>query len=271
MFDYNDTKGLPLNRTPNTVGIAAFNLDTINQLLDSKGILAFHIKHCPDPKSYNMQIGKPINNSNIDFMFYDIRPIRVVPYSMNAEALLMQYSLETLSTKVILNVGGYYLDNLEEKERVLVRPNDLFIFNPSITMGNQEIVKVTNSKEVKLPQYVQKVDHIVDDSGRVYNPYFDIKINNGVISFNESFTDRIMSIVYEHSLIYTVDQIPHYLRILQANENGAGSEQRQAVYAPQLVVCNFVKTHNFGDGIYDWFQNEKIKNYQQFLNIGKYN
>ena len=271
MFDKNNTKGIPQAIAPRSVGITAFNMETINRLLDSKGIVAFHIKHALNPQRQNLLVGEDLKSNKMSFIYYEIRPIRVVPQSMTGETMLMQYSIDQLFETIMLNVGGYYLDNTKENERVLVRPNDLFIFNPTITMGSQDLIEVKSGKEVKLKQYLFNVDYIVDQDQRVYTQNADFNIEDGKLIFNEVLTDRILSVVYTHPLIYNVQTIPHYIRILQANEAGSGAQTREAKYAPQLMFCRHVTLDNFGDEVYDWFRKEPIANYEQFLDKGRFN
>ena len=270
MFDKNKTKGIPLPAAPKTVGIASFNMDSISRLLDSKGIVAFHVKHALNPHRQNLITGEDLTKNKDTYLYYEIRPIRVVPQSMNGETMLMQYSIDTMFQTIMLNVGGYYLDNTKEKERVLVRPNDLFIFNPTITMGAQDLIEVKNERIVRLKHYVYSVDYLVDQDKRVYTMN-DFDIENGKLIFREQLTDRILSVVYTHPLIYNVQSIPHYIRILQSNAEGIGGKDRQAVYAPQMMFCKHVTLDNFGEDTYDWFRNDPIINYEKYLSMGKYN
>ena len=264
MFDKNKTKGLPLPAAPRTVGIPAFNMDSIARLLDSKGILAFHVKHALNPHRQNLITGEELTKNKDTFLYYDIRPIRVVPQSMNGETMLMQYSIDQLFETIMLNVGGYYLDNVKEKERVLVRPNDLFIFNPTITIGSQDLIEVKNERIIKLKHYVNDVDYMIDQDKRVYT-LSDFDIIDGKLYFNETLNNRILSVVYTHPLIYNVQSLPHYIRILQANDEGIGGKTRNAEYAPQMMFCKHITLDNFGDDVYDWFRNEPVINYKDFL------
>lgn len=270
MFDKNYTNGINLPAAPYSTGIAAFNIETIQRLLDSKGVIAFHIKHALSPEQQNIITGENLEQNTTSFLYYDIRPIRVVPQSMDAQAMIMQYSIDSMFNKVMLNVGGYYLDNIKQKERVLIRPNDLFIFNPTITMGDQQVFEANSQKTFKLPYYVSRVDFMADNNKKVYTQDQDFIIKNGKIVFNEHQNDKVFTVVYEHPLIYNVQTIPHYIRILQANEGGVSTKPRNADYAPQLMFCQHIKIQNFGEDVYDWFRNEKIQNYQQWLKAGKF-
>jgi len=267
MFDTNKTKGIPLNRTPNTVGISAFNMQTIHQLLDSKGIIAFHIRHALSPERQSILTGEVLKDSHHSFIYYDIRPIRVVPQSMDSQAMLMQYSLDQMYEKILLNIGGYYLDN--HNERVIVRPNDIILFNPTVDAGNQQLVEVDGDL-ITLPQYVNKVDYLIDSKLNRYEADSDFVLVDGKIKLHKP-AKGVFSVVYTHRLIYNIESVPHYLRILQSNSSGAGSVERQAEYAPSLTMCRFVSTNNFGDEMYEWWKSEIVINYQQWFDSGKFN
>lgn len=264
--DTNNRLGHPaLGPIPSLAPNAAFNLNQIEDLLKNKGILAFHVKHALDYRTESTTLGLDLSNDvSRPFVYYDIRPLLVIPQQFNLNETLSIVGLNQMGTTV-MNVTGHYLDNPEE--RVFLRPKDLIILNPTITDLYSQLFTFENTTLVRLRYRVRSVDYMACRSRGRLELGRDFEITElGEIQFLGKWPElnEVVSIVYEKQQIYVVNSIPHLLRILPENNIGHAAIPRKARYAPQLIFVDRSTTVDTKDSI-DFFNLPEIVNYEQWL------
>lgn len=245
--DTNNKTGLVgLGPIPSQAPVAAFNPTQIESLLQTKAIEAYHVRHAPNPDRQSE--GAPIapdsqTGSTRGFVYYGTRKLGVVPTSIS---LTERFQVQALSGvgSIVMNVTGEYFDEIPGKDKqVFVRPHDIIILNPTITVATEQLFEYNPTGPQKLYHRVLGVD-VLFDADRQYTEGEDFCIKDGMIYWlngkRPSFQagkGAILSCVYYINQIYIVENIPHHLRILPGNMTGHGALPRQASYAPQLLVC----------------------------------
>lgn len=240
-MDINKNTGLVgLPPHPSLAPVAAFNEAQIENLLKTKGILAFHVKHALNYSKQTDQAGLDITASGIErpFVYYDVKPIRLVGQHFSLNESLTVMSLAATGD-VVFNSTGTYLD---DDSRVFMRPNDLILLNPDVTDMHQELVSFPGSSSWKLQYRCLRVDYMACQSQNRLEQDVDFTINqSGEIVFTQGAKapkiNEMVSVVYEFSPIYVIKVVPHVIRLLPSNTSG-GSSPRVAVYAPQLVMAS---------------------------------
>jgi len=242
--DINNSSGLVgIGPIPSEAPVASFNLDQIESLIKTKGIVAYHYKHALNPDKSTVELGTNINTqaSVRGVRYYSVREFRVVPTSFKLDHQLQVKGLYDIHSTV-LNVSGNYYDG--EKEHVYMRPRDLVVLNPTITVMVDQIVEYNPTGPLSLNYKVRGVDYL-SSATREYKQDVDFTLINGKVvwadkgarpSFNNG-KGEVLSIVYWATPIYIIQMLPHVFRVLPDNEIGHGALPRSARYAPQLAIA----------------------------------
>jgi hypothetical protein len=244
--DTNNTNGLiGLGPIPDQAPVASFNADGIENLLQTKGFVAYHVKSAPNPDRSG--VSSPVNPNTIaaqrGHIYYSARPLKIVPQRISLEDRLNVQGIWGVGT-ALFNVTGTYIDDAKNKDRIVqVRPHDLIIM-PTLTILVDQMFEYNPTGPQRLNHRVLGVDVLMDNKN-VYEQGVDFILQNGEIVWtktgNKPFFSQsggsVLSIVYWTMPIYIVQQMPHNLRVIPSNEVGHGSLPREAVYAPQLVVA----------------------------------
>lgn len=243
--DINDSTGLVgLGPIPSEAPVASFNLDQIENLIKTKGIVAYHYKHAPNPDRRSVEVGTNVNTQGAQrgVVYYQAREIRVVPQSFKLEHQLQVQGLYDVQS-VLLNVSGNYYDG--DQEHVYMRPRDLVVLNPTITVMVDQFVEYNPNGPLKANYKIKDVDLLMT-SKRKFEKDKDFKVMDGKVywiqggarpDFHNGKGD-ILTIVYWATPIYVVQSLPHVFRVLPDNEIGHGALPRRARYAPQLVIAS---------------------------------
>jgi hypothetical protein len=242
--DVNQATGLQgLGPLPGKAPVAAFNLDAVENLLRTKGILAFHARHALSYSRETVEAGRDLSESAQErsFDYYDIRPILVVPQSFNFNDTMTLMSLHASGT-VVLNVTGQYLDT-DSPARVLVRPRDLILLNPEMTSMHEELFTYKGQSELLLHHRIKRVDYLACTSQDRMEQDVDFMVSSsGAIQFISGMkvpkVGEVVSAVYEYAPIFVVRAVPHAIRVLPSNSSGHGSSPRTAMYGPQYVIAD---------------------------------
>lgn len=252
VIDINDESGLiGLGPIPGLAPVASFNLSGIENLLDTKGFVAWHYIHAlnPDKESANGVVNPNTAAAQWGYGYFEIRPLKVVPQNFSLQHQLNAQGIWGLHT-VLLNITGYYLDSKDgEKELVHASPNDLIIIDTErngkngVTEPVRQTFEYNPNGPMKLNFRIHGVKYLADKNRR-YIEGEDFAIVNGEIVFlpggakpSISPKPAILSIVYYIRPVYIVKNVPHWLRILPTNSIGHGAIPREATYAPQLLVA----------------------------------
>lgn len=239
--DKNTTPGLvPLGPIPSDAPVAAFNTDLHESLLRTKGFKAVHYRAALHPQKEEVNSPSKIKNSEVahrGFRYYSPRVVSIVPQRFSIEEKLMiQGGYKTGST--VINVSGYYLDEIPDESNVVhVNIDDLLVF-PSLTYKHRQLFEYNAHGLQKLKYKVQGVDVLFDDE-RDYKDGVDFDVYNGKIrwlSGQRPKSKSVMSCNYYITPIYVVKDFIHHLRVIPANDVGYGGLTREAIYAPQQFV-----------------------------------
>ena len=241
--DTNNNSGLvDLGSIPNQSPVASFNIQGINNLIDTKGFLCFHYRHSLSPDMEN--IGSPVKaNTQLAFRglrYYNPRALYQVPTGFKIEDQLTAQAVYGQGS-VLMSVSGRYADEkLDQTGNVHIRKRDLLIF-PSLTDMEAETFNYNSTGPQRLKYKAKGVD-ILWDSQRDYVCDQDFKITEeGFIKWinggNRPSPGDILSIVYYYTPIYIVSNMLHHLRVIPSNSFGHAAIPREATYAPQQMVC----------------------------------
>ena len=107
--DTNKTAGL-VNLGPiySKAPVAAFNVEQVFNLLETKGIQCFHYKHAPNPDRETLEMGVNVNNqaAHRGAIYYEVRELKTVPQSFKLEDRLTVQGLFGLLALAVLEQGN---------------------------------------------------------------------------------------------------------------------------------------------------------------------
>lgn len=276
VYDKNKSTGFPvLGPLPDLSPVASHNLDQVENLLRTKGILAFHIRHALDPDRETLVAGLNIAHPKKEYThtYYDVRPIRVVPQNFNVRDTLTVMGMYSTGS-VMMNVDGNYLDG--SKERVFMSNNDLILLNPTITELNRELFTFDGTARTKLRYRIVEVDYLAtgdiqNGNGIRYLLDQDFVITedgylNWLDSGQKPKKGQVVTIVYYYRPIFIISSVPHSLRVLPDNR-GSGNPPRMARYFPQLVLLEYSTVRDGPEQTTDWFNLPELSDWQQWLEV----
>lgn len=242
LVDINDTSGLiGVGPIPSHAPVAAFQIDQIENLINTKGIIAYHYRFAFAPNRNALIAGVNVNSETANkfgVLFHEVRELKLVPYSL---PLRDQMQLDGLYSEgsCVLNVAGHYADG--EKERVFVTPRDLIVLNSTVTVQHKQLVDYNPNGDLRLKFRVKSVDYLASESVRYEQEVDFIVTVDGTVQWisggRRPKAGEVLSAVYWFSPIYIVNNVPHSLRLLPSNDAGHGAFPRHLKYAPQLVIC----------------------------------
>jgi len=243
--DTNNVSGLQgLGNIPGLAPVASFNIDGINNLLDTKGFRAWHYRHCLNPNRETIAGPVQPNQQSAamqQVIFYSVRAVKIVPQQFRIEDSLTVQGIWGQGT-TMFNIGGNYLDG--EKENTHVMERDIIVFDSGMTDLTGQIFEYNPSGPQRLHHKAVGVEHLRDSHGNIYNEGNDFIINEGKLywtkagrkpGFHNGKGD-VMSVVYWYNPVYICVQRPHTIRVLPSNPQGSGVFPRDKVYAPQLLT-----------------------------------
>lgn len=255
--------------------VGAFNLDQVQNLIDTKGYVAFHVK-----ASMPADTEEPTMGANLDTVegpyrvmdYFQVKPIRIVPTSFNLTQTYQVQGLYGLQS-VVMNVNGSYIDTPEERAYFL--PGDLILLNPTFTEVYSEAVQYEPT--LTLSYYVNSVDYLATRSQGELKQGVDFEVRDGRIHFTGNgkkpkvkLTKRpgvtkgeVVTVRYKFPPIYVVRSVPHSMRILPDNVLGSGAAPREARYAPQLVIVD----RSLVNQSFSFWNLEKVKGFEQWMNF----
>lgn len=243
--DTNNNEGLAdLGSLPSTSAVAAFNIDGINNLLETKGFVCYHYKHAyiPDKTSLDGQANVNIAGSNRGFIYYDPRPIYNVPQRFSIEDILTANAVFSQGS-VLMNLSLNYIDKKEDpnaSKLAKFAKHDIIVF-PDITDSARELAKYNPSQPLKLKYKIKAVDRVFDKNF-IYECDRDFIINDdGLLIWidggKKPSKNAILSIVYYYTPIYIVSNMLHSIRVIPSNSSGHAGLPRTQTYAPQQLTC----------------------------------
>lgn len=238
--DLNSTSGfVGVGPIPDLAPVGAFQEQGVRNLIDTKGYLAFHYRHCYSPDRNSLPAGVNVNSveaNRYGVMFYDIRAVKVVMQNLTMEHRLQSDSVYGFASAVV-NVAGMYLDGAQE--RVYVRPRDLIVANPTITEQMTELIEFNPNGDTRLKHKVKGVDYCASVTTRYeQGPDFEITPEGLVrwVGSSRPFPNQVLAFVYWFSPVWVVTRVPHTLRLIPSNPEGHGAYPRRLFYAPQQVI-----------------------------------
>jgi hypothetical protein len=248
--DINENNGLiGLGPIPGQAPVAAFNIDLFQSLLQTKGFLAIHYKHTYNPDRETVEGPSNINTqaTHRGFQYYDPRPVRHVPQSFSLSDRLVVQGVYGVGS-VVMNMTLYYTDMDDPKNKFKEKiahfaKSDIIIF-PSLTDIHRQNFQYNPNGPQRL-QFKAKGISRVADKNRVYVESRDFEISdegfivwlNGKRPGFSNGKGDVVTCVYYYSPIYYVQDLLHSLRVIPSNSTGHGALPREAVYAPQQLVC----------------------------------
>lgn len=245
--DTNNNPGLvDLGYIPNQAPVANFNIDGVENLIQTKGFIGFHYRHAynPDRETQNGPASPNTQASFRGLRYYNPRPLYQVPQSFKIEDRLTAQAIYSKGS-VIMNISGKYADDVpDQTSQTHLRQRDLLIF-PSLTDMNRQQFEYNPTGPQKLHYKVKGVDLLFDDE-RDYVCDRDFRVNSdGHIEWLDGGAKpdfkkgkgAVLSIVYYYTPIYIVSGLLHSLRVIPSNPQGHAAYPRDATYAPQQIVC----------------------------------
>lgn len=222
---------------PSLSPINAFNIQQIQNLIDTKGIIAYIYKSSYIPDRGSLQAGYNLNNENkCGVQYYSVRPIKLVPYNLPLD---QQFQVDGIygQSSVILNVAGNYFDNPDE--RLICKPRDVIII-PNVLVLVQQLLEcpatmILNTKyKVRDVEYIASKNTIfIKDQDFIITEDFKIKfLEDG----NKPNTKEVLVVIYMINPIYIIKSLGHNLRILE--DSDTITSIRKFKYFPQLVIAS---------------------------------
>lgn len=249
LSDTNNNKGsVGLGPIPGKAPVASFNRDLFQSLMETKGFLAIHYKHAynPDRESVNGPANLNTQAVHRGFRYYDPRPVRHVPQSFQLQDRLTVQGIYGIGS-VVMNMALDYddagdPDNRFKEKIAHFASRDIIIF-PSLTDISRQNFEYNPNGPQRL-QHKAKGISLLSDKNRDYVESRDFEIKDGLIvwlngkrpGFSGGKGD-VITCVYYYSPIYYVQNLLHSLRVIPSNPIGHGAFPREAVYAPQQLVC----------------------------------
>lgn len=274
--DVNNRQGLlNLGSIPSKAPVAAFNLSQVTNLIETKGMEGWHIRHSllPDKQTDTGPImPSSQTGSQRGLWYYGMRKIILVPYSFKFEERMQVQGMFGMGSAVF-NISDKYDDDLPERT-VYVSPRDIIMLNPTITTPVREIFEYNPNGPQQLKYYIKGTDIVFDSDTRDY-PYkegIDFEIVGGMLNWTQNgrrpkFLNgqgQIVSIVYYASMVFVVENTPHHLRLLPSNEQGSAAFPRNIEYFPQLVVVK--ESQNVQETGLGFFDISNLPEYQKSKN-----
>lgn len=244
--DINGAEGLiGLGPLPGQAPVASFNLAQVQNLIDTKGIEAYHYRFAYSPQRESLAAGVNVNTvqaNQYGVLFYEIRKLKVVPYSLSFRDS-MQLDGTYGQGSAVLNVSGQYADGL--LERAMITTRDLIVLNHTITTQHKQLVEFNPNGDTRVKYKIRHVEYLASSSQRFEEGVDFCVTTEGTIRWqtkgNKPSPKEILSIVFWFSPVYVVSNVPHSLRLLPSNDTGDGRLPRELKYAPQQIVC--VQSH----------------------------
>jgi len=242
--DVNSTTGLiGLGPIPGEAPVAAFNLDQIESLINTKGFEALHYRFAISPDRESLVGGQDPNTQEAKRggRFYSVRMIKVVPQNFKLNDQLTVNGIWDTNS-ILLNISGNYLDG--DREVAYVMPRDIIVLNPSITLPVRQLVEFNPNGPLALNFKVRGVEYLASKHAE-FKLDRDFAVDDGKIiwlpgGLKPNFLNGkgdVLSLVYWVTPLYLVQSLLHSLRVLPDNQFGMGGLPRNARYAPQLVVA----------------------------------
>ena len=241
--DMNSTPGLAgVGPIPDLAPVGAFQEQGVRNLIDSKGFLAYHYRHCYSPDRNSLPAG--VNVASVEanrygVMFYEVRKVRVVMQALSMEHRLQSDSVYGYASAVV-NVNGVYMDGAQE--RVYVRPRDLIVANPTITEQTTELLEYSPTGDMRAKHRVLGVDYLASVTVRFEQGPDFVITPEGTIHWtstgNKPSPGQILTAVYWFSPVWVVTRVPHTLRLIPSNPEGNGAYPRKLYYAPQQIIVS---------------------------------
>ena len=278
--DINLTPGLVgIGPIPGQAPVASFNLDQIDSLIETKGFIAYHYKYALpfDKQTESSPTNLNTQSSIRGYVYYNPRPLRIVPYRFTLEERLMAQGIFNEGS-VVINCSSHYAEKDESKmpgkdiDIVHFSQRDLLVL-PSLTDLTREIFEYNPNGAQRLKYKARGVDYLCDeDREYVCGRDFDINekgeiywLDGGLRPKFSSSGSSVLSCVYYYTPIYVVVSKLHSLRVLPSNSIGHGALPREARYAPQQLVCkpsNLIEE----DDLTDWHALPKYPDYPDSSN-----
>lgn len=247
--DTNSNTGYPaIGNIPGMSPVASFNIDGVENLLATKGILATHYKSALNPARESLEMGANINLKAAErgVIYYEARKLLVIPQNISLNQSLQIQGMFSNQTVASLNVSGHYIDG--NREPVYIKPRDLIILNETITTLAEQLVEYDPNGPLKTKFKVRAVERLFTQD-RVFQLGTDFEVRQdrkiywlaGQRPKFQQGKGQIISLCYFISPTYVVNNVPHSLRIIPSNPMGSGGIPREAVYAPQQIIC--VQSH----------------------------
>jgi hypothetical protein len=236
-----DTGLVGVGPIPDLAPVGSFQEQGVRNLIDTKGFLAFHYRHCYSPDRVSLPAGANVNSleaNRYNVLFYEVRAVRIVMQNITMEHRLQCDSVYGFASAVC-NVAGLYLDGAQE--RVYVRPRDVIVPNPTITEQTTELCEWNTNGDMRLKHKIKGVDYCATVTTRYEEgPDFIITAEGTLkwVGQNRPFPNQILTVVYWFAPVWIVTRVPHTLRIIPSNEQGHGGFPRKLYYAPQQVIVN---------------------------------
>jgi hypothetical protein len=244
LHDENDLEGLiGIGPLPGTAPVASFNLDAIENLINSKGFSCLHYRFALSPDRETLVGGGNPNTQEAQHggRYYSVRWLKAVPQQFKLSDQLSVAGIWDTNS-VLLNISGNYLDGAHEA--VYIMPRDLIVLNPTITIPVRQLAEYNPNGPMSLNYKVKGVEYLASKHGQ-FCQGTDFVVEGGKIVWvpggkKPNFLDGkgdILSVVFYITPIYIVQNAPHSLRVLPDNHEGMGGLPRYARYAPQLIVA----------------------------------
>jgi hypothetical protein len=238
--EMNSETGLAgIGSVPSLAPVASFNINAIQNLIDTKGYYLYHYRHAFSPDRQTLQAGVDVNSveaNRYGVMFYEIRKLKAIMVSLPFEQRLQSDSVYGFASAVV-NVSGVYADGL--KERVYIRPKDLLIPCANISEQTSELLEFNATGVLRAKHKIIEVNFLATKTDR-YEPNVDFFIQDGIIVWcnngRKPKIAEVITVVYYFAPVWVATRVPHTLRIIPSNPQGHGAFPRQLMYAPQQVI-----------------------------------
>lgn len=233
-----------------------FSTDVHDNLIKSKGHKSTHYRHALDPNRQAIDGGANISQApDVGAVnLYDPRPFYVAIQQLNWQDRYIIQGVHSDMTVMTVNYTTYYETQVEPRERVFLRKNDIITVDSGHTVLVPQLFeyKPAGPQRMKFP--IVDVDYLVDGNRNRYEKDIDFIIKDGLLEwvgtkrplwYADKGMGEVLSINYWTKPVFSVVSTNRVFREVFTNPSGNAAQPSDATYisGSAVVQALWIDTH----------------------------